>query len=425
MSADEGRIAVIGAGVVGLSIACRLLHDGHRVVLVDRGEPGRDASWGNAGHIATEQVFPLASPATLRSACRYLFDRNGPLTVRPGYAGRILPWLTRFAWASRPSAFRRGSSALATLQQAAMPAIERLFDLAGICDALTRDGNLLLAETPAGRAALLADQPSLREYGVDSRWLEPGEVASMAGALAPVAGALWFPGTGHVSDPYDVCLGLFDFCRARGAHLHRLEVSRIRPHPDGGFELHGRGEDLRCARLVVAAGAWSEPLARELGHRLPLDTERGYHLDARGWQGDVPLPVASWERKTIMTPLAHGLRMTGFVEFGGLELGPSATRYQLLEQHLRALLPAAEFPPFGKWMGFRPSLPDHLPVIGGSRRHDGALFAFGHQHLGLTLAGITAEIIGDLVAGRRPSLPIDAFRPERFAGGSARQETAA
>ncbi len=418
MSGSGDTTAIVGAGVIGLAIACRLAHDGRDVLLIDEDDPGHGCSFGNAGHLATEQVMPLASPTTLLNAPRYLCTRDSPLRIRPAYALQILPWLARFAWAARPAGFRRGTEALSGLQAAAIPAFRRLIELAAIEDMLRTDGNLLLAETAAGRKALLADQQPLADCGVRSQWLEPGEVAEIAGGLPPtLAGALHFPDTGHVTDPYGICRGLLDDVLARGGRLLRKRINRIRAGTSGGFELTGDAGTLRCRRVVIAAGAWSAPLAAELGHHLPLDTERGYHLEAGGWHGDFSIPIASWERKTIMTPLAGGLRITGFVEFGGLELAPEDAHFERLRGHLEALLPEAEFPPLERWMGFRPSLPDHLPVIGRSHLDPDAFLAFGHQHLGLTLAGITAEIVADLVGGREPSVDIDAFRSDRFLGG--------
>lgn len=415
MSAPDDSIAIVGAGVIGLAIACRLLHDGHRVVLIDRDEPGHGCSWGNAGHLATEQVTPLASPATLRSAPRLLFSRNSPLSVRPGYALSILPWLARFVLASRPDAFRRGRAALSELQGGALAAFRRLLKLAGIETLLRTEGNLLLAESAAGRKALLAEQTLLADCGVRSAWLDAAEVVTLAGGLpTSIEGALHFPDTAHVTDPYAVSRGLLQYILQRGGELRHDDVSSIRANASGGFELRGGRGSLRCGRLVLAAGAWSGRLALQLGHRVPLDTERGYHLYARDWHADFSLPIASYERKTIMTPLAGGLRITGFVEFGGLELDASRTRYEHLQRHLQALLPSAEFPQLERWMGLRPSLPDHLPMIGASHRHRNAIFAFGHQHLGLTLAGITAEIVADLVTGRTPTINIEGCRTDRF-----------
>lgn len=418
MSTAGARVAIVGAGVIGLAIACRLVHEGHRVTLVDRDAPGRACSFGNAGHLATEQVLPLASPATLKAAHRYLLQRHGPLSVRAGYWPKALPWLLRFAWASRPAAFRRGVAALAELQQAAMPAFRRLVRLAGIEQLLATEGNLLLAETESARETMLGERALLEDCGVRSRWLEPEEVAALAGGVTPrIEGALHFTDTGHVADPCELSRGLLGCFRTQGGRFEHRDVRHVRAAPRGGFELEDGGEGLRCDRLVIAAGAWSGPLARDLGHRLPLDTERGYHLTAHGWHGDFRLPIASFERKTIMTPLAGGLRITGFIEFGGLALAPDDSRFARLEHHLRALLPDAGFPAFGRWMGCRPSLPDHLPVIAESHRHRGAFLAFGHQHLGLTLAGITAEIVADLARGREPAVDIGAFRADRFAGG--------
>jgi D-hydroxyproline dehydrogenase len=174
--------------------------------------------------------------------------------------------------------------------------------------------------------------------------------------------------------------------------------------------------------VLICAGAWSKPLAASLGYYVPLDTERGYHItlapQAASGSGDRPAlnrPVASGERKVIMTPMSMGLRMTGTVEFGGLHLAPDPRRYALLQRHLQALLPDANTDAASTWMGFRPSLPDHLPVLGAAPRHPNVFLAFGHQHLGLTLAGVTARIMTEVVLGRPSPIELAPYSVVRFA----------
>lgn len=414
MHVDRKSVAVVGAGIVGTSIASRLVRSGSSVVLIDRGEPGRQASYGNAGHIATEQVTPLASPDTLRNAAAYLLRANSPLSIRGRYLLRALPWLMRFAYASRPAAFARGTEALASLNRLALDSLRRVLREASLESELHARGHLVLTESEEAARALRNDASFLAEHGVPGTWRSAAEVRQMVPGIAPsVTGAQHFSGSAHVSDPLRLCRGLTESFAAAGGELRRDEVRGIAAEP-GGFALSCESGTMHCEKVVIAAGAWSRPLARQLGDRIPLDTERGYHLQAPGYRAAFDLPVASFDRWTIMTPLAGGLRITGFVELGGLELPPNQRLLEKLQAHLQALLPGERFPPFERWMGFRPSLPDHLPVIGPSRRHPGATYAFGHQHLGLTLAGVTAEMVEALLHGQTPPVDLHPFRCDRF-----------
>ena len=198
-----------------------------------------------------------------------------------------------------------------------------------------------------------------------------------------------------------------------GGTLIQDEVAGIEARDDG-LLLHLSDSRLMADRLVLATGAWSRNLAAQTGFTLPLDTERGYHVIAKDWQGQLEIAVASMDRMTIMTPLASGLRITGFVELGGLDLPRSPQRLERLNQHLSELLPATPMRDREEWMGFRPSLPDHLPVIGANPADDRILYAFGHQHLGLTLAGVTADLITALATDRPPAIDLSPFRIDRF-----------
>ena len=411
---QSAPIVVIGAGVIGLSIAFRLAQKFPDVVLVDRAEPGMACSYGNAGHIATEQVFPLASPSTLLKAPRLILDRNGPLSVRREYAGRILPWLTRFAWASRPAPFRRGTAALESLQSPALNALVELCADAGISDQLHRRGHLILVENPRLEAAAKAQLQTLSAHGIAADWIDTGQVAEIAPELTKNIGAIRVHDTGHVSDPLTLSRGLLKAFIDAGGRLLKDEVLHIDQRSDNGVHLHLSTGELAARRIVIAAGAWSRHLAAQTGVDVPLDTERGYHVVADGWRGTFDIGIASLDRMTIMTPLDAGLRITGFVEFGGLDLPPSPERLAALNRHLSELLPDADISARSEWMGFRPSLPDHLPVI--SRCPDDArvFYAFGHQHLGLTLCGVTANAMVSLMSDEKAAIDLSPFRIDRF-----------
>lgn len=411
---DTSPIVVIGAGVIGLSIALRLAQRFADVVLIDRDDPGMACSYGNAGHIATEQVFPLASPSTLLNAPRMLLDNNRTLSVRGAYAGRILPWLTRFAWASRPSAFRRGTEALSSLQAVALNSLASLCEDAGIPEQIHRRGHLILVENPQLEGTAKEQIQTLSRHGIAAEWIEARQVADIAPELTQNIGAIRVHDTGHVSDPLQLSRGLLKAFTDAGGRLLKDEVRRIERHPGSDVTLHLSTGELAAARIVIAAGAWSRGLAAQTGFDVPLDTERGYHVVADGWRGSFDIGIASLDRMTIMTPLDGGLRITGFVEFGGLDLPPSPDRLATLNRHLSELLPGANTSVRSEWMGFRPSLPDHLPVI--SRCPDDArvFYAFGHQHLGLTLSGVTADAMTALISDEKTEIDLLPFRIDRF-----------
>ncbi len=415
MADKSSDVLVAGAGVIGLACAFRLAREGRRVLLLDREQPGLGASFGNAGHIATEQIFPLASPEVMRDSFRYLFDRESPLRIRPAYLPSILPWLLRFAWSSRQSAFDRGVTALSALQKTAMADMSSLLDAAGARHLLKMAGHLLLVENPASTSAAQAEIARLGAFGINVDWLSSSQVRKIAPDItAHIDGALNFTGTGHVDDPYTVCTALHDAYLAAGGQFAQAEVTAIESTAAGFAVRASNGAHHDATHLLLSCGAWSKKLAAQLGYALPLDTERGYHIMLPGVVPRFSIPIASYERKVIMTPMPGGLRMTGTVEFGGLTLPPDPRRYASLMRHLHALVPDLPAGGMTTWMGFRPSLPDHLPVLGRVPDGRNLYFAFGHQHLGLTLAGVTARIIAAQVMGREPEINLAPYSANRF-----------
>jgi D-amino-acid dehydrogenase len=411
----ESRVLVIGAGVIGLACAFRLAREGLAVTLVDRGKPGRGTSFGNAGHIATEQVFPLASPEVVRGALGYLLDRESALRIRPGYALQILPWLARFAWAARRSCFERGVAALSSLQATAREDLAALLRMANAEPLLHLAGHLVLVERASSLEAAAHEIAMMRERGVPAEWLARADVRALAPDIAvPIEGAWRFTHTGHVDDPYAVSQAFERAFREAAGVVAEDEVTDIEATGELFVARTVKGAALEAGRIVLACGAWSKPLAARLGYPVPLDTERGYHVTLPGAVPRFRIPIASFERKVIMTPMSVGLRMTGTVEFGGLAAPPDPHRFAILERHVKALVPELRREGMTTWMGYRPSLPDHLPVLG--RVPDGRAihFAFGHQHLGLTLAGVTARVIADEVMGRPSAIDLRPFSPARF-----------
>lgn len=408
------QVAVIGAGVVGLCTALEAQRQGYEVTLFERDEPGRGASYGNAGYLATELVAPLATPHTVAAALPMWLDRFGPLSLPLRYLHRSLPWLLRFCRAAWPSQAARGQAALTQLNRQAVAAWQRFLDDIDAREMLVASGYLLVWESAARLAEAEKHACWLAQQGIRTELVTGERLAELEPELAPVLShALYFPEACRVSEPFELCQRLLAVFQARGGRLLRRAVDQIEPAADQVL-LHVEQERYRFDQVIVCAGAWSRTLLPDLP--VPLEAERGYHLS---WQPDaVQLnhPIGSAERRMVMSPLDSGVRVVGMTEFGGLSLPPLQRSFEALQHHAGQLFPAlqqtAESPQ--QWMGHRPTLPDSLPVIDRHPQHVRLLFAFGNQHLGLTQAAITAELVVQLMQGQAPVLDLAPFRVTRF-----------
>ncbi|QYZ70209.1 NAD(P)/FAD-dependent oxidoreductase [Neotabrizicola shimadae] len=405
-------IAVIGGGVVGLATAERLLEDGREVVLVDPGQPGMGASYGNAGTIADYAVLPVGTPDVLKHLPALLFDRNSPLAIRRAALPALMPWLTRFAVQSLPGPARRNAVAIAGLLSGAGDLWRDLAARIGAADLLVPRGCLYVYDTAKGYRAAAADMAFRRSLGVTVELLEPHELRQLEPGLPEVqGGAAFFPQAIFLSDPGAMMRRLAAHVTARAEHV-ALRAERLERMVDG-VVVHGPGLHLHARRVVIAAGAHSRALAASAGDRLPLDTERGYHVE---WDMQTPRltrPACHTARGFYLCPMTGRLRAAGTVELGGLTAPPSPHRIARLVEGARLFYPDLGEPD-REWMGFRPSMPDSLPVIGPSRGGAEVIHAFGHGHIGVTLAPVTAGIVADVVAGRVPARETAAVSPGRF-----------
>ena len=404
-------IAILGAGVIGLAIAERLLAEGREVVLVDPAVPGMGASFGNAGTIADYAVMPVGSPEVLRNLPSLLFDRNSPLAIRRGALPALLPWLARFARASTPAATARGAAALAALVTTAGPLWQGLATRIGAGKLMQQRGCLYLYDTAAAWRGAQASMAGRRALGVTVEVLSAAELAALEPGLPDYLGAAFFPGAVFLTDPGAVMVQLAAHV-ARGAEVLAARADRITRQFDGVI-VEGPGLRLHARRVIIAAGAHSRDLAASAGDRVPLDTERGYHAEWDMAASRLSRPACPLSRGAYLCPMAGRLRVAGTVELGGLTAPPSQHRIARLVEGARMVFPDLGEPD-RTWMGFRPSMPDSLPVIGPSRVGPEVLHAYGHGHIGLTLAPVTARIITDLVMGRVPEVDIAPYVPGRF-----------
>lgn len=406
--------AVVGGGLVGLACAINLQRAGFATTLIDPDSSRQAASWGNAGHIATEQVEPLASWKTVASIGRRLYSRGGAVGLPPRDLTAWLPFALRLLAASRPSRFRAGKAALSDAVGAALPAWRRLLEVAEASALLREEGHFVVWETPARAAAGRAAWARIDTGTATFREATRAELDRLAEIMSrPPAGAIRFEGTGQIEDLPLLGDALTDLFAKLGGNRLRARADAIRLEGDRATVIAG-GERLEADAVIIAAGAESAALLSPIEGRIPLIAERGYHVEtaATDWPADLP-PVVFEDRSMIVTRFRSGLRAASFVEFGRAASPPDAGKWQRLRAHIAGL--GLSFGgPVREWMGARPTLPDYLPAIGRSRKSPNLYYAFGHQHLGLTLAATTGEAMAALVTGTAAPIDLAPFDLQRF-----------
>ncbi len=416
MTQAPAAVAVIGAGIVGISCGLHLQSRGYRVTLLDPLGFANGASFGNSAIIANSECLPVATPGTLRRVPSMLLSRDGPLHIRPAYLPALLPWLARFVMASRPARVRQISMALSALLRPSVEEHQHLATRAGVADRIRSTGWLKAYESVRAFEHARPDYEAMREQGVTCEELGADEILAREPALAPIfLRAIFHPGCHHVGDPHAYAAALGACLLRGGATLREETVTGFSFRDDAVAGVTTANGTVAADVIVVACGAWSKLLAAQLGERVPLDTERGYHamFSAPG-SPQLHGPVYWADRSLILSPMAGGVRLTSSVEFGGLSAPADYSHLNRLAADVRRALPSASAEVNSRWLGFRPSMPDSLPVIGATRRHANCFLAFGHGHLGLTLGPVTGRLVADLVEGRPTGMPMAPYAPARF-----------
>jgi D-amino-acid dehydrogenase len=422
MTARTGRhVAVIGAGAVGVISAIEALRDGHRVTLIDAGEPGGEqaASHGNAGWLSSHSVIPPSEPGTWKKIPKYLNDPSGPLAIRGSYLPQALPWLVRYlrsGWTE--DRVERTARALRDLLRDAPVLHGKLAEEAGVGDLIERRG---LMHVFTSRALFVADPawPIRKRVGVEWLELSGDELRQREPALAPryTFGVL-VEEAGHCRDPGGYVAALARHAVASGARIVKARATGLKL--EGGRLVAVLTETgvIACEAAVIAAGIGSKPLAASVGDRLPLETERGYHVVVERPEAGPRIPVMASDTKMAVNWMAGGLRAAGQVEIAGLKAAPDWKRADVLRRNLLGMFPALPRPiPEERlkiWFGHRPSMPDGRPCIGPARASRDVVYAFGHGHVGLVGSARTGRLVAQLLGGREPEIPLAPFSPARF-----------
>lgn len=415
MNTEQKHIVVIGAGIVGTCCALQLLRDGHRVTLIDRGAPGEGTSFGNASVIEPHGILPIPTPGVLWRVPKYLLDPLGPLAIRWRYLPQLTPWLLRFVWNSRPAQVARATQALHALLQPVIEVYRDLLQWAGAEDMIRERGWLAVAESQDTWRDFQKQMEVHRRFGVEFTVLQPGEIRQYEPELTGhFVGAAYYPRVAHVVNNFRFVQVLAEAALRIGATLVQDEVTGFELKDGRVAAVKSREKSYPCDGAVLAGGAWSRQLARSLGGWILLDTERGYHITVPTPGFELRQPILSLDRGFVATPLEIGLRVAGTDELGGLKLAPNWERAEIIRRHVRGWFPQINDQGYSRWMGFRPSTPDSLPIISASPRVPNAWFAFGHGHLGLTMGARTGQLVAAMVAGRDPGIDLKPFRADRF-----------
>ncbi|MBT9369883.1 FAD-dependent oxidoreductase [Rhizobium sp. CSW-27] len=412
---NKPDVIVIGAGVIGLSVAVAAQVRGMRVSVLDREGPAAGASAGNAGAFAFTDILPLASPGILKKAPGWLLDPLGPLSLPPAYAMRMVPWMFRFWRACHPSRIAHATAAQTALMDLSRAELEPFLAATETLSMLRKQGNLQVYESEEEFRASLPGWEARREHGIAFQHMDAEEMAALQPGLAPrFRRGTFTAGWYSIADPRLYTLALAAHVRARGGMIDRAEVRALAPREDGVDVILADGSVRPAARVVLAAGAFSHRIARSLGERIPLETERGYNTTLPEDAFDLRTQITFGGHGFVVTRLSTGIRVGGAVELGGLRLAPNFARAEAMLKKGSSFLPGLKTEGGTQWMGFRPSLPDSLPAIGRARRTPHAIYAFGHGHLGLTQSAGTARLVADLLLNAPPAIDLSPFSPQRF-----------
>ena len=408
-------VAVVGAGIVGVSTAIWLQRDGHDVVLIDRGEPGEGTSYGNGGVLASCSIVPVTVPGLMRKAPRMLFDRNQPLFLKWSYLPKLAPWLRRYLSHCTPQDARRIADALMPIVGDSLADHQALSRGTGAEKWLKPSDYTFIYENRAHFDGDSFGWSIRRDHGFHWDEIEGTALRDYEPALAPQLGfAARLTGHGAITDPGGYVKDLAKHFVANGGRVVKGAVTDFAREGGRVTGLRVGGETFPCSAAVITTGVWSKSLCRKLGLDVPLESERGYHIEL--WEPNVlprvPLMVAAG--KFVITPMEGRLRLAGIVEFGGLDAPPSRAPLELLKRNVKATLPGISWKETREWMGHRPAPADSIPVIGEVAGAKGAFVGFGHHHVGLTGGPKTGRILAQLVSGKTPNIDLAPYAPSRF-----------
>ena len=412
---DVADVTVLGAGIVGICTALSLAERGFKVALLDRNPPAEAASHGNAGSLSPWACVPQSMPGLWKSVPKWLIDPEGPIAVRAGYVPTFLPWALKFLRAGNPEGLDRIGDAMMTLTRPVLEIYRHHLAGTGHED-LIRDS----VYVHVYRDAADADLESLawrmrRDRQVPLEVVKGDALREVEPALSPeFEAAVLIKQQGRALDPGGIGKALAEKAQALGVEFKRCAIERLVPEADGGWRLETDAGPLPARKVVVAIGAWSGKLLADLGVKVALDAERGYHLVFRDPGVTLNNAIMNVEAKFVVSSMNAGVRCAGTAEFAGVDAPPDYRRAQVFSRLVKRMFPDINTEDTVEWMGPRPSSPDSVPYLGIIPGFENIYAAFGHGHTGLTMAPKTGEVVASLIAGERLDVDMTPYRIDRF-----------
>jgi len=409
----EPSVGVIGAGIQGVCISLCLIKKGFRVTLIDRDEPGRSASYGNAGHFSPYASVPINRPDVLIDVPAMLFSATGPLSLKWNYVPKMIPWFIKFIKNCSRKKMMHTAKYMHQILDLALPAYDDLFkeiDISG----LVENKGIIYFWTNKDLKSRELEINIRKELGVEQQLLTAHEIHDLEPHIRKIYhSGIYYPSARHARNPKKILLKLFDLFLQKGGHFEKQNVNTINFSSDEKPIIKTNLNSYIFDKSVIACGAFSKKLTDEVNEKIPLDTERGYHVHFKGHDHLLTRPVIFLNRGFGITPMEPGLRVVGTVEFGGLNNPISKKRIVNLVNNAKYLFPELT-EHYDEWLGFRPTLPDCLPVMGPSKNYKNLYYSFGHHHLGWTLGAISGKIMARMIAGENTNLDLSVYSSLRF-----------
>ena len=407
-------VVVIGAGIQGVCVALSLIKKGFKVTIVDRDEPGKNsASYGNAGHFSPYASLSMNRPDILIDVPAMLLSTTGPLALRWNYAPKMIPWFLKFIKNCTKNRMMHTAKYMHQILDLALPAYDELFqeiDVSG----LVESRGIIYFWTDKDLKSRELEINVRKELGVEQKLLKPHEIHDLEPHIKQIYhGGVLYPSARHARNPKKILLKLFELFLKKDGKFIKENVETIDFLPDSKPSIKTNLNSYIFDKAVVACGAFSKKLTDQADEKIPLDTERGYHVHFKGYDHLLSRPVIFLNRGFGITPMEQGLRVVGTVEFGGLNNPLNKKRVLNLVNNAKYLFPELD-KNYDEWLGFRPTLPDFLPVIGPSKNHKNLFYSFGHHHLGWTLGAISGKILAGMIAEEKTNLDLSPYSSLRF-----------
>ena len=406
-------VGIVGAGIQGVCTGLQLLKKNIPTTIFDQNDPGSMASYGNAGHFSPYAVVQLNRPDILYDIPKMLLSSYGPLALKWNYIPKMLPWIFRYLKNCNKKSMLHTAKSMNQILSLSMDAYEEIFQEIDTTNLIEQKG-IIYVWTNKNLKSRELEIKVRDELGVKQKILNVKEILDLEPNLKPVfSGGCFYDYAYHAKDPHGILKKIFELFLKKGGKFIKQNVNSVHQLQANQTIIKTDNGEFKFEKSVIACGAYSKKLTDQLGEKIPLDTERGYHVHFKGMENLLSRPVIFLDRGFGMTPMNQGLRAVGTVELGGLKNPISKKRIQYIVNCAKELLPQlGDYQ--DEWLGFRPTLPDFLPVIGPSKNNQNIIYAFGHQHLGWTLGPITGKIVSGILANEKTNLDLSPYNSLRF-----------